>query len=309
MLASSCDDPGASVSLKLERTCTRHAVALRELDGADLQHLGAEARELEHLLVGDAVELPRVRADARVAGVDAVDVGVDLAAVGLERRGERDRARVGAAAAERRDVVVLVDALEAGDHDHASGGELGRDAARRRCCGCAPCCRRWSVTMRIWWPRNDTRRDSRRALRAIASSAVVTCSPVATSTSDLAAVGLGAHVAARARAGGWSRRPSPRPPRRGRRRAAGRAATRRATLRIRSTSPTEVPPYFCTIRLTCSGVGERARRRGAAARGPSPSKVSRRPGSRVVYPNRAGRHPARRREADRTTRWRSRPGP
>ena len=64
------------------------------------------------------VELARLRHDARVGGEDAVDVGVDLADVGLERRRERDSRRVGAAAAERRDVAgVAVEALEAGDDD------------------------------------------------------------------------------------------------------------------------------------------------------------------------------------------------
>ena len=49
---------------------------------------------------------PRLGHDARVGGVDAVDVGVDQALVGLQRRGERDRRRVRAAAAERGDVAV-----------------------------------------------------------------------------------------------------------------------------------------------------------------------------------------------------------
>ena len=56
------------------------------------------------------------RHDPRVGGEHAVDVGVDLADVGAERGGERDRGGVGAAAAEGGDVLgVLADALEAGD--------------------------------------------------------------------------------------------------------------------------------------------------------------------------------------------------
>ena len=50
------------------------------------------------------MELARLGDDARVGGEDAVDVRVDLAGVRAERRGERDGGRVGAAAAERRDV-------------------------------------------------------------------------------------------------------------------------------------------------------------------------------------------------------------
>ena len=54
--------------------------------------------------------------DPRVGGEDAVDVGVDLADVGVERGGERDGGGVGAAAAEGGDVLgVLADALEPGD--------------------------------------------------------------------------------------------------------------------------------------------------------------------------------------------------
>ena len=64
------------------------------------------------------VELLRLRHDAGIGGEDAVHVAVDLAHVGLERGGERDGGRVGAAAAERRDVAgVAVEALEAGDDD------------------------------------------------------------------------------------------------------------------------------------------------------------------------------------------------
>ena len=62
-------------------------------------------------------QLARVRDDARVGGEDAGHVRVDLAG-GAERGRERDRGRVGAAAAERRDVHrVAREALEAGDED------------------------------------------------------------------------------------------------------------------------------------------------------------------------------------------------
>ena len=96
-----------------------------ELDRADLQHLRAQARHLEHFLERHRVEPARFRHDARVGRVDAVDVGVDLALVGLERGGERDARRVRTAAAERRDVAVGIDALESGDDDDGAGGEIG----------------------------------------------------------------------------------------------------------------------------------------------------------------------------------------
>jgi len=62
-----------------------------------------------------------VRYDARVARVDAVDVGVDLAEVRRERCGQGDAGGIRAAAAESGDVVVAVDPLETGhDRDRAS---------------------------------------------------------------------------------------------------------------------------------------------------------------------------------------------
>ena len=69
----------------------------------------------------DGVEPPGVGHDARVGGEDAVDVGVDLADVGVQRGGQRDGGGVRPAAAQRGDVLaVLADALEAGDqHDQA----------------------------------------------------------------------------------------------------------------------------------------------------------------------------------------------
>ena len=55
-----------------------------------------------------------------MGGVDALDVGVDLADLGAERGGERDGGQIGAAAAEGGDVLVGRDALEPGDeHDPA----------------------------------------------------------------------------------------------------------------------------------------------------------------------------------------------
>ena len=71
-----------------------------------------------------------LRHDARVGGVDAVDVGADLAVLGAERRGHRDRGRVAAAAAERRDLAPVGHALIAGDDDDLAARELVLDAER-----------------------------------------------------------------------------------------------------------------------------------------------------------------------------------
>ena len=88
----------------------------RQLDGARLQDLRSERRHLKHLFVGNLRETLCLGDDPRIRRVDAVDVRVDVAHVGFERDGNRDRAGVGAAAAERRDSVLDgFDALKAGD--------------------------------------------------------------------------------------------------------------------------------------------------------------------------------------------------
>ena len=100
-----------------------HLVHHGKLDRAHLQHLGAERGHFQHFLEGDLRQPPRLRLDARVGRVDAVDIGIDVAAVGLDGGGDRHGAGVGAAAAERGDAVVGRDALEAGDDRHLALAE------------------------------------------------------------------------------------------------------------------------------------------------------------------------------------------
>ena len=79
------------------------------------------------------VELAGVGARRGIGGVDAADVGEDLAAVRAEARGERDGGRVAAAAAERRRLaspIASALALEAGDDDDLAVLELLPDPAR-----------------------------------------------------------------------------------------------------------------------------------------------------------------------------------
>src|SRR6266849_171211 len=91
-----------------------------ELDRAALHHLRAEAGQLKHFVVGNLAELARAGHDARVGGIDAIDVGVNLAKIGLECRRQRDRGQVGAAASEGRDLAFGRLALKAGDDDNVS---------------------------------------------------------------------------------------------------------------------------------------------------------------------------------------------
>ena len=110
----------------------RNIVAAGVFHTAKHQHLGPARRQLEHLLERDGVQPLGVGHDARVGGEDAVDVGVDLADIGLQRGGQRDGGGVRPAAAERRDVLaVLADPLEAGDQDDQPPVERLPQPARR----------------------------------------------------------------------------------------------------------------------------------------------------------------------------------
>src|SRR4029077_7759888 len=93
-----------------------HVMHHAELHRAHLHHFGAERSELQHFLERDLVEPPRPRHHARIGGVDAINVRVDVAAVGADRGRDRDSRRIRTAAAERGDALrLLVQALEAGD--------------------------------------------------------------------------------------------------------------------------------------------------------------------------------------------------
>ena len=100
-----------------------------ELDRPSLKHFGALVRELEHFLVADGRQPPRFGHEARVGGVHAVDVRVDVAALGTERDRQGDGARIRAAAAERRDLVAG-GALEACDDHDAAVVQLLTDPGR-----------------------------------------------------------------------------------------------------------------------------------------------------------------------------------
>ena len=103
-------------------------VFLRHFDGTVVQDLGAEGGEFQHFVVGDLFEFLGVRDLPRVGGVDAFDIGEDLAFVGVERGCQSDSGGVGTAAAEGRDVIIFVEPLKAGHNDDLVLVELGVDA-------------------------------------------------------------------------------------------------------------------------------------------------------------------------------------
>nr|WP_276602728.1 hypothetical protein [Nannocystis pusilla] len=93
-----------SLSFRLDRTCTGTP---NFMANSTLRICSTLAPRLASSSISSYVMrwILRARLDPRVGGVDPVDVGQDLADVGLQRRRQRDRRGVGAAAAERGDVA------------------------------------------------------------------------------------------------------------------------------------------------------------------------------------------------------------
>ena len=133
--------PGSGVGGIVERRphIELDPVNHRHFDRAHLQDLRAERGHFEHFLERDLVEPARLGNDARVGGVDAVDVGVDVAAVGLQRGGERHGGGVGAAATERGDAASSPRECPGSRRRRRSGPWRSRRRCRsRRCRRCAP---------------------------------------------------------------------------------------------------------------------------------------------------------------------------
>ena len=84
-------DPRARLPGEGGADVERNVVVAGELDAAQGEHLAAGAGHLEHLVEVDVGQLAGLRHDARIGGEHAGDVGVDLAGVGVERRGQRRR--------------------------------------------------------------------------------------------------------------------------------------------------------------------------------------------------------------------------
>jgi len=70
-----------------------------EFDRAGLHDLGAQPGQFEHFIVGNLGQLAGAGNNARVGGIDAVHVGVNLAEAGLEGGGQGDGGEVRSAPA------------------------------------------------------------------------------------------------------------------------------------------------------------------------------------------------------------------
>jgi hypothetical protein len=223
----------------------RHFVFAGEFHRADLQHLRARARHLEHFLESDRPQAPRPGNDARIGCVDAVHVGEDLAFVGAERRRHGDCRRIRSTAPERGDVSIAVNALVAGDDRDAPFLQVPAHALL------------------------VDRHDARAGERFVGEHLHLPSGVAARWNAELEQrhreqpdgdllAGRGDHVQlarvrdapglrGRARSAGSSRRPSPTGTTIRSCPAAFHLAMRFATLRIRSIEPTDVPPYFWTM--------------------------------------------------------------
>ena len=104
-----------------------HPMVHRQFDRARLQHPGALRCHLEHLFIGDLIQLARIGNDARIGRVDPVDIGKDVAALGLQRGGERDRRGVRPAAAQGGDAAVRADTLKPGHDSRLALGQATLD--------------------------------------------------------------------------------------------------------------------------------------------------------------------------------------
>ena len=109
-----------------------HTKFVGKLDAAALHHFGAGGGHFEHLLIADLGDLLCALHDTRIAGIDAIDIGVDLAKVSFDGRCHGDGGQIAAATTQRGDFSAGGLALEAGEHDDVAFVEhflhgIGRD--------------------------------------------------------------------------------------------------------------------------------------------------------------------------------------
>ena len=92
----------------------------RGSDGARVEHLGAEGRQLARLVEADVTDELRIGDDPRVRRQHPVDVRPDLDRVDMKRGAEQRRGVVGASAPERGGHAVRVRTHEASHHRHSA---------------------------------------------------------------------------------------------------------------------------------------------------------------------------------------------
>ena len=82
-----------------------------------MHHLRAGASHLQQLVIRNLIELFCVSDQARIAREDSIDIGKDLAGIGIERARQSDSGEIGPAATKRRGIAFGILALKSG-HDY-----------------------------------------------------------------------------------------------------------------------------------------------------------------------------------------------
>ncbi|MNE64691.1 hypothetical protein D3C80_1601150 [compost metagenome] len=86
-----------------------------QFHGTNLQDLRAERCHFKHFLKRDLLHTTRLRLNARVCSINAIDVGIDIAAIRLDGGGDCNSRRIGAATAQRCNTIIRANTLETGD--------------------------------------------------------------------------------------------------------------------------------------------------------------------------------------------------
>ena len=216
----------------------------RQGDRAGLEDLGAQRGHLEHLLVGDAVQLARLGDNSGVGGVYPFDIGKNITAMRAERRRQRHRREIRSAAAERGHPALRRDALEARHDDDLPLVEAGAQLLGAERADARPAMARVGAERRL--PAEDRARRHADRLQRQGQQAGgdllargdhgVVLGAVVLRAGDLPTQSISRSVVP-AIAETTAATCSPR---------SARCCTRCATARRRSRSATEVPPNFCT---------------------------------------------------------------
>ena len=126
--APPCGNETAAAALLAGAHLEHHAAAPGKRNAFIMEHLRPLLGKQKHVVIGNTLQTPCLRTDARVRGIDPGNIRIDLAAVGMKRRGQRHRAQIASAATERGHIAVFIHALKSGDQHHAALVQLVLDA-------------------------------------------------------------------------------------------------------------------------------------------------------------------------------------
>lgn len=93
------------------------AKAAAHFYGTGLHDTGAEFRHFQHFAVRNLVDFLRIGNDTGIGRIYAVNVGIDFTNISMDGTGNGNCRRIGTTAAERRNITMTGDTLEACDDD------------------------------------------------------------------------------------------------------------------------------------------------------------------------------------------------